>query len=99
MMLAELADLPPFETLAQIEQELDKKNASVWARALGNLRAAGVAATVTLILGTCLAMTPSANVHAQGFDNHPFRQNFSKNPVKSMTCGVFCFRNHKLTIK
>ncbi|QTO42801.1 transcriptional regulator [Burkholderia latens] len=48
MLLAEMADLPPFETLAQIEQELDAKNASVWARALGNLRAAGVAATVIL---------------------------------------------------
>lgn len=48
MRLAEMAGLPPFETLAEIEQEIDEKNASVWARALGNLRAAGVAATVTL---------------------------------------------------
>ncbi|CAG2273071.1 helix-turn-helix domain-containing protein [Burkholderia sola] len=43
-----MAGLPPFETLAEVEQEIDEKNASVWARALGNLRAAGVAATVTL---------------------------------------------------
>ncbi|WAS52786.1 transcriptional regulator [Burkholderia ambifaria] len=48
MMLAEMAELPPFETLAKVEQQLDEKHASVWARALGNLRAAGVAATVTL---------------------------------------------------
>ncbi|MFL9872958.1 transcriptional regulator [Paraburkholderia megapolitana] len=91
LILAELAGLPPLETLAQIEQELDEKNASVWARALGNLRAAGVAATVILTLGSCLMMTPSADVHAQGFESHPFRQNLSKNPVKSKTCGVFCF--------
>lgn len=57
MLLAEMAGLPAFETLAQIEQELDAKNASVWARALGNLRAAGVAATV--ILGLVIySMTP-----------------------------------------
>jgi hypothetical protein len=57
MMLAEMAELPPFETLAQIEQELDEKHASVWARALGNLRAAGVAATVILGL-SIYSMTP-----------------------------------------
>lgn len=57
MLLAEIAGLPPFETLARIEQEIDEKNASVWARALGNLRAAGVAATV--ILGLVIySMTP-----------------------------------------
>ncbi|CAB3671616.1 helix-turn-helix transcriptional regulator [Trinickia soli] len=57
MMLAEMAGLPPFETLAKIEQELDEKHQSVWARALGNLRAAGVAATV--ILGLVIySMTP-----------------------------------------
>lgn len=57
MRLAEMAGLPAFETLAQIEQELDAANASVWARALGNLRAAGVAATV--ILGLAIySMTP-----------------------------------------
>ncbi|UEP46584.1 transcriptional regulator [Burkholderia sp. B21-005] len=57
MLLAEMAGLPPFETLAQIEQELDAKNASVWARALGNLRAAGVAATVILGL-SIYSITP-----------------------------------------
>jgi transcriptional regulator with XRE-family HTH domain len=66
MLLAEMAGLPAFETLAQIEQELDAKNASVWARALGNLRAAGVAATVILTLATSLMM-PSREVRAAGF--------------------------------
>lgn len=55
--LAEIAGLPPFETLAEIEQKIDEKNASVWARALGNLRAAGVAATVILGL-SIYSMTP-----------------------------------------
>jgi len=72
LILAELAEVPPLETLAKIEQELDAKNASVWARALGNLRAAGVAATVILTLATCL--TPSHDARAAGFENHPFRQ-------------------------
>lgn len=64
MVLAELASLPPLETLALIEQELDEKHRSVWARALGNLRAAGVAATVILTLGICL--TTSKPVRAEG---------------------------------
>ena len=72
MRLAEMAGLPPFETLAEVEQEIDEKNASVWARALGNLRAAGVAATVILTLATCL--TPSHDARAAGFESHPFRQ-------------------------
>jgi transcriptional regulator with XRE-family HTH domain len=76
LLLAEMAGLPPFETLAQIEQELDSKHQSVWARALGNLRAAGVAATVILTLGTCL--TQSHDARAAGFESHPFRQNFQK---------------------
>ncbi|KWD88428.1 transcriptional regulator [Burkholderia ubonensis] len=60
LMLAELAGLPPFETLAQIEQELDSKHSAVWARALGNLRAAGIAASVTLALGTSLMTSNDA---------------------------------------
>ncbi len=60
MMLAEMAGMPPFETLAQVEQQLDEKHASVWARALGNLRAAGVAATLTLVAGTSLMTSNDA---------------------------------------
>lgn len=48
MLLAEVAGRPVFETLAEIEMELDTERSSVWQRALGNLRAAGVAATVLL---------------------------------------------------
>lgn len=48
MLLAEVAGRPVFETLAEIEMELDTERSSVWQRALGNLRAAGVAATVVL---------------------------------------------------
>ncbi|MGQ7936989.1 transcriptional regulator [Paraburkholderia sp. D1E] len=58
MLLAELAELPPLETLALIELELDEKHQSVWARALGNLRAAGVAATVILTLATFSSLAP-----------------------------------------
>lgn len=74
LILAELAELPPLETLAQIEQELDEKNASVWARALGNLRAAGVAATVIFGLGICSMMTPNdanAMYWRKGWDSNP----------------------------
>ncbi|KVH68484.1 hypothetical protein WJ41_22050 [Burkholderia ubonensis] len=60
LLLAELAGLPLFETLAEIEQEIDAKHASAWARALGNLRAAGIAASVTLALGTSLMTSNDA---------------------------------------
>ncbi len=60
LVLAELAGLPPFETLAEVEQELDAKNSAIWARALGNLRAAGIAASVTLALGTSLMTSNDA---------------------------------------
>lgn len=46
--LAECAGLPVLETVADIESQLDSQHAGIWKRALGNLRAAGVAATVTL---------------------------------------------------
>lgn len=52
--LAELADLPPLTTLAEIEAQLDEKHSQLWRAALGKLTAAGVAATV----GAVLVMTP-----------------------------------------
>jgi len=55
-MLAELAGLPIFETLAEIEAQLDEKHASVWESALGKLRAAGVAAALILGLAICSTM-------------------------------------------
>jgi transcriptional regulator with XRE-family HTH domain len=60
MLLAETAELPPLETLAEIECQLDEERASVWKRALGNLRAAGVAAGVVLGVGavTLAGVTP-----------------------------------------
>jgi transcriptional regulator with XRE-family HTH domain len=59
--LAEMAELPIFETVAQVEASLDhSKAAAVWERALGKLRAAGVAATVILTLGTSLATSHDA---------------------------------------
>ncbi len=57
MLLAEAAGLPAFETLAEIEMELDAERASVWQRALGNLRAAGVAATVALGATAVMSLT------------------------------------------
>lgn len=98
--LAELAELPIFETVAQVEASLDQsKGAAVWERALGKLRAAGVAATVILTLGTSLGT--SHNARAAGFDGSEstLSARIQKNPVQSMTCGVFCFAAHKATIK
>ncbi len=57
MLMAEMADLPPLETLAEIESQLDAERASVWQRALGNLRAAGVAATVVLGATAVVSLT------------------------------------------
>ncbi len=55
--LAECAGLPILETVADIESQLDSQHAGIWKRALGNLRAAGVAATVILGL-SIYSMTP-----------------------------------------
>ncbi len=55
--LAECAGLPVLETVADIESQLDSQHAGIWKRALGNLRAAGVAATVILGL-SIYSMTP-----------------------------------------
>ncbi|KGS95094.1 helix-turn-helix family protein [Burkholderia pseudomallei MSHR7498] len=60
LLLAELAGLPPLETLAEVEQGIDSKHAPAWARALGNLRAAGVTASVTLALATSLMTSTDA---------------------------------------
>lgn len=57
MLLAEVAGRPVFETLAEIEMELDTERSSVWQRALGNLRAAGVAATVVLGATAVVSLT------------------------------------------
>ena len=48
-MLGEMAELPIVETLAEVEKELDAEGRhSVWDRALGNLRRAGIAAGVVI---------------------------------------------------
>ncbi len=57
MLLAEMAGLPAFETLAEIESQINSERASVWQRALGNLRAAGVAATVVLGATAVVSLT------------------------------------------
>lgn len=49
--MAELAGLPVFETLGEVQKELHPEAASVWARALEKLKAAGVTACAVLILG------------------------------------------------
>lgn len=46
--LAEMADLPIFETVAQVECALEGENARVWVKALAGLRAAGAATTQAL---------------------------------------------------
>lgn len=44
---AEKAGLPVLETVAEIEEQFDPRFSHIWAKALGNLRAAGVAASLT----------------------------------------------------
>lgn len=56
---ANKAGLPVFETVAEIEAQLDKRHAPIWQAALGKLRAAGVAATVTLGLVISSTMIPT----------------------------------------
>ncbi|MBY4692617.1 helix-turn-helix transcriptional regulator [Burkholderia latens] len=66
--LAEMAELPIFETVAQIEASLDQsKAAGVWERALGKLRAAGVAATVTLGLAIYSTTPNEADAAVKNF--------------------------------
>lgn len=43
---ADKAGLPVLETVAEIEEQFDPRFSHIWAKALGNLRAAGVAASV-----------------------------------------------------
>jgi|GEM_PF-3042278 len=62
--LAEKAGLPVLETVAEIEASFNEHFAPIWQAALGKLRAAGVAATVTLGLATSLMMAPSES-HAR----------------------------------
>ncbi len=68
MLLAEVAGLPPLETLAEIECQLDADRASVWQRALSSLRAASVTAALALLVWTGLGMAPD---HAQASIPYP----------------------------
>lgn len=49
--IAEMAGLPIFETVAEIETAAHPEAAEVWSKALGKLKAAGVAAAWLLVLG------------------------------------------------
>jgi transcriptional regulator with XRE-family HTH domain len=50
--LAECANLPILETVAEIEADLDERNSEIWKRALRALQSAGVAAAITGLLVT-----------------------------------------------
>ena len=63
-LLAEMAGLPIFETLAEVEKELDGGHRSVWDRALGNLRTAGIAAALLLGVIFSFAIAPKP-AHAE----------------------------------
>ena|SRR3990167_1240054 len=54
--MAKLAGLPVLQTVADIEQQLDSRYAEVWRSALGKLTAAGIAATVAMVI----TLTPDA---------------------------------------
>ncbi|WP_175953600.1 helix-turn-helix transcriptional regulator [Burkholderia sp. BCC0405] len=68
MLMAEVAGLPPLETLAEVESQLDADRASVWQRALSSLRAASVTAALALLVWTGLGMAPD---HAQASIAYP----------------------------
>ncbi|HWP19267.1 MAG TPA: transcriptional regulator [Burkholderiaceae bacterium] len=74
--LAECAGLPVLETVAEIESQLDARYASIWRRALGKLKAAGVAASVlaALILAPLTLTTQDAKAAASQIETVPFRQ-------------------------
>lgn len=55
-LLAEIAELPVLETLAEVEAQLHPEVSAVWQRALGKLRATSVTATVMLGTTTALAL-------------------------------------------
>ncbi|WP_206171231.1 helix-turn-helix domain-containing protein [Trinickia terrae] len=63
-MLAEMAELPIFETLAEVEKELNAGHRSVWDRALGNLRAAGLTAALALGIAAGLFAASPNTAHA-----------------------------------
>lgn len=48
--LARKAELPVLETVADIEAQIDERYSFIWAEALGKLKAAGVAATVAVMV-------------------------------------------------
>lgn len=54
---AEKAGLPILETVAEIEEQFDPRFAHIWAKALGNLRAAGIAASLNLVPVSLMTMT------------------------------------------
>lgn len=67
---AEKAGLPVFETVAQLEAQLNARLAPTWLRALGKLREAGVAASVMTALVISSMMMPrdaaAANIGGNG---------------------------------
>ncbi|EDT41776.1 helix-turn-helix domain-containing protein [Burkholderia ambifaria] len=68
MLMAEMAGLPPLETLAEVESQLDADRASVWQRALSSLRTASVTGALALLVWTGLGMAPD---HAQAAIAYP----------------------------
>ena len=62
MLLAEVAGLPPLETLAEIESQLDAERSSVWQRALSSLRTAGAGTVLAILVLVGLCGPPD---HAQ----------------------------------
>jgi transcriptional regulator with XRE-family HTH domain len=74
--MAEIANLPILETVAEIEAQLDERYAQIWRDALGKLKAAGVAASVSLILqGTLPSEKAYANQTAN--DISPAKQEYT----------------------
>lgn len=80
--LAERAGVPVLQTVAEIEQQLDSKYASIWREALGKLTAAGVAATV----GTVMVMNPqNANASPSQAERSPLHSVYYVNRVRRMS--------------
>jgi len=67
-ILADMAGLPVLETVAEVQKSMTKTAAAaaIWEQALGKLRAAGVAATVTLTLLISSMMMLPTDAEAAG---------------------------------
>ncbi|WP_145956423.1 helix-turn-helix domain-containing protein [Burkholderia pseudomallei] len=66
--LAEQAELPVLETVAEIEGQLNGRYAHIWKTALANLRAASVGGALALLVWTGFGIAPNQSYAADHGD-------------------------------